>query len=158
MMEIMTESRWSAQLKGDDCAFCMPRDDENKHWQKIRSLNVSTLYLNKIQGYYGYSLLIFDKRHAIRASQLEKNEWALLCEDLRNAQIAIESVVNPDHINIEALGNQTAHLHWHIFPRYRDDPRWGWPIWTTTEEEMQMTVLPKDEFNALAEKIREALA
>ena len=153
----MTQSKWSAQLKGDDCPFCVPRDDDNKHWQKVISLNVSTLYLSKIQCYYGYSLLIFDDRHAIRASQLGKKEWALLCEDLRNAQIAIEAVVKPDHINIEALGNQTAHLHWHIVPRYFNDARWGWPIWTTTEEEMEMTSLPTREFNALAENIREEL-
>ena len=32
-------------------------------------------------------------------------------------------------MNYELLGNSDPHLHWHIIPRYKTDPRWGAPIW-----------------------------
>ena len=48
----------------------------------------------------------------------------------------------PDHINIASLGNVMPHLHWHIIPRYRADPRWGGPIWP---EEAQHRLTAADE-------------
>jgi diadenosine tetraphosphate (Ap4A) HIT family hydrolase len=33
----------------------------------------------------------------------------------------------PDHMNVESLGNVMPHLHWHIFPRCKNDGRWGAP-------------------------------
>jgi diadenosine tetraphosphate (Ap4A) HIT family hydrolase len=38
----------------------------------------------------------------------------------------------PPRINYECLGNQVAHIHWHVIPRHADDPDprnpvWGWP-------------------------------
>jgi len=32
-------------------------------------------------------------------------------------------------MDVELLGNSNPHLHWHIIPRYRSDPRCGRPIW-----------------------------
>jgi diadenosine tetraphosphate (Ap4A) HIT family hydrolase len=32
-------------------------------------------------------------------------------------------------MNYELLGNQVPHLHWHLFPRYRDDPNRLQPVW-----------------------------
>jgi diadenosine tetraphosphate (Ap4A) HIT family hydrolase len=51
--------------------------------------------------------------------------------DLAQAEAAIHASVTPDHINVESLGSTVPHLHWNIIPRYRSDPRWGRPIWTT---------------------------
>ena len=35
---------------------------------------------------------------------------------------AIETAFRPHKLNYELLGNQVPHLHWHLFPRYADDP------------------------------------
>ena len=35
----------------------------------------------------------------------------------------------PRKLNYELLGNSEAHLHWHLFPRYADDPNPLWPVW-----------------------------
>jgi len=158
-MEIcqMDEVRWQKQISGDNCPFCVPRVDENEHWSKVQTLNVSTLYLHKIQGYKGYCLLVFDPRHAVRPSELSSVEWSYFCTDLWRSQHAVERVLEPDHMNVAALGNQMAHMHWHIIPRYVDDPRWGAPIWTNTEEEMAIGTLPLHEFQSLIVKIREEL-
>lgn len=115
------------------------------------------LYLHKNQGYKGYCLLVFDLRHAVKPSQLSREEWASLCNDLWIAQNAIEPVTQPDHMNVAALGNQLAHLHWHIIPRYVGDPRWRGPIWTTSEVEMATATLPEGEFRYLTEQIKAKL-
>lgn len=44
----------------------------------------------------------------------------------------LPSSPTPPRINYECLGNQVAHIHWHIIPRHASDPDprnpvWGWP-------------------------------
>ena len=57
------------------------------------------------------------------------NEWQAYAADLHRVVHAIVSVCKPDHMNIESLGNLMPHLHWHVIPRYKNDGRWGQPIW-----------------------------
>jgi diadenosine tetraphosphate (Ap4A) HIT family hydrolase len=42
---------------------------------------------------------------------------------------AIELSCRPHKLNYELLGNQVPHLHWHLFPRYLDDPDRLHPVW-----------------------------
>ena len=46
---------------------------------------------------------------------------------------AVEQVVRqnfqPDKVNLASFGNMVPHLHWHIIPRWRDDPHFPEPIW-----------------------------
>ncbi len=149
---------WEHLADGNNCPFDSPRIDSNEHWDKVCALTVSTLYLHKIQTYRGYSLLVFDPRHAIRFEQLSENERSAFMLDLYRAQTGLRKVVRPDHINLESLGNAIPHLHWHIIPRYKNDPRWSFPIWMTTEQEMPQLKLPDVERNTLLRELRDALA
>jgi len=90
--------------------------------------------------------------------ELTPDEWRAMADDLFRAQRAVLAVAEPDHMNIESLGNVVAHLHWHIIPRYRNDPRWGQPIWATPLESMMDTRLPADERNDLIRRLRHAIA
>ena len=153
-MNPMTQERWQKLKSGEDCPLCAPRSDDNQFWLKVATLSVSTLYLHKIQTYRGYSVLVFDSRHSTCPNDLTTQEWASLCNDLHIAQSAIGKVTNPDHVNVASLGNQIAHLHWHIIPRYENDSRWGNPIWTTDEEEMEIVRLSNEEHQQLGEAIR----
>jgi ATP adenylyltransferase len=150
----MNKERWRELEMGIGCPFCTPRSEENDFWAKIASLAVSTLYLHKIQTYRGYCILIFDPRHATRPSQLSAEEWKEFCQDLYLAQGGIEAAVQPDHLNVASLGNQVAHLHWHIIPRYEGDARWGAPIWMTTAAEMEKFSLSPHEHETLVLEIR----
>jgi diadenosine tetraphosphate (Ap4A) HIT family hydrolase len=49
------------------------------------------------------------------------------------------------------------HLHWHIIPRYVDDPRWGMPIWTTPLSAMPDKRLGSDDRGSLLRHLRDAL-
>ena len=134
-----------------------PRPDSNDHWDLVAKLSVSSLYLTKNQTYRGHCQLMFDVRHAARPDQLTPDEWSAWCADLGRAQSAIMRTVRADHINIESLGNVVPHLHWHIVPRYRNDPRWGNPIWLTSLADMIETRISDDERDVLIEAIRSSL-
>lgn len=52
---------------------------------------------------------------------------------------AVEEVVRelfrPDKINLASFGNMVPHLHWHIIPRWRDDPHFPEPVWGRRQRE-----------------------
>lgn len=155
----MHESRpdWDALAAGEDCPFDPPRVEPNDHWDTVRRLDISTLCLLTNQAYRGHCILIFDARHVIRPDLLSAEEWSAWTGDLYKCTRAIVRVCKPDHINIESMGNVVPHLHWQIIPRYRDDGRWGAPIWTTTIEELAERRLAADERAGLIERLRIAL-
>jgi diadenosine tetraphosphate (Ap4A) HIT family hydrolase len=81
-------------------------------------------------------------------------------EDLRTSASAIYQTVKPDHMNYELLGNSNPHLHWHIIPRYKTDPRWGQPIWEDyprNEFNINRHVIPDDEIVSLVRAIQQHL-
>jgi diadenosine tetraphosphate (Ap4A) HIT family hydrolase len=149
---------WDALKKGAGCPFDGERAESNEHWDKIVSLSVSTLYLHRIQTYRGYSVLVFDPRHVTALTDLNARERIALMSDLCLAQEGMHRVLKPDHFNIESLGNQVPHLHWHIIPRYKNDPRWGLPIWMTAEADLPRASLPAADRAALLEDLKKALA
>jgi diadenosine tetraphosphate (Ap4A) HIT family hydrolase len=50
-------------------------------------------------------------------------------EEMARVAEATFRAFNPRKLNYELLGNSVAHLHWHLFPRYADDPNPQWPVW-----------------------------
>lgn len=146
----MEFSAWSQLAAGNGCRFDAPRPPVTDEWCFIASLGVSTLYLNRNQTYRGQCILILDLRHACRADELAAGEWAAFCADLHRAESAVQAAVRPDHMNVVSLGNVMPHLHWHIIPRYRTDPRWGKPIWP----EVPAATLGAAEQRALIDELR----
>jgi len=153
----MDEKRWNQFARGIGCPLDAPRTSSNEHWDLVAQLSASSLYLSTNQTYRGHCQLVFDPRHVARLDELSTDEWRAMADDLRRAQAAIVRAVNADHVNVESLGNIVPHLHWHIIPRYRDDPRWGLPIWRDSLEAMADTRLPIAERDALLVSLRRAL-
>ena len=150
------KNKWDRWAGGIDCPMCQPRPESNEYWDFVARLNISSLYLSKNQTYRGHCLLILDTRHATRPDHISFDEWALFCADLYTAEKALMQTLQPHHINIEMMGNVVPHLHWQIVPRYRSDPRWGAPVWTTTKDEMTVTALPQTAQIELVRKVRNA--
>jgi diadenosine tetraphosphate (Ap4A) HIT family hydrolase len=42
---------------------------------------------------------------------------------------ALIQVVQPEKVNLASLGNQVPHLHWHVIPRFKNDPHFPFAIW-----------------------------
>lgn len=152
----MTSADWDKLAAGQGCAFDAPRADNTAHWDKVASLSVATLYLPHNQMYRGHGVLVFDPRHATRLDELSGEEWVAYAADLHAAVKAIVAVCKPDHINVESLGNVMPHLHWHIVPRYKHDPRWGAPIWSESGQQPERR-LTSDDRADLRERLRDAL-
>jgi diadenosine tetraphosphate (Ap4A) HIT family hydrolase len=148
---------WKARVSGENCPFDLPRPDIAESLIKIEQLSISTLFLERIQTYRGHCVLVFDPRHVTRIDELAQDEWLKLSMDIQLAERALMRVFQPDHINIASLGQVVPHLHWHLIPRYQDDPRWGGPIWMTNAEEMPKVYLEERDYAARAEEIRREL-
>jgi diadenosine tetraphosphate (Ap4A) HIT family hydrolase len=153
----ITTLDWNGRVSGEQCPLDAPRSASNEHWDLVAALSVSSLYLTKNQTYRGYCQLIFDPRHVARLDQLTPDEWTTFASDVYVAETAVVQVLRPDHINVESLGNIVPHLHWHIVPRYRDDPHWGAPIWQVPLESMPDRRLADDDRDALILALRHAL-
>jgi diadenosine tetraphosphate (Ap4A) HIT family hydrolase len=58
---------------------------------------------------------------------------------LMQAVFAVESVqravIAPLKINLASLGNAVPHVHWHVIPRFADDPFYPQPIWGTRQRD-----------------------
>lgn len=87
----------------------------------------SIAVLGPWQFYTGYCLLI-TRDHATELSRLGSARHVHLAEMATLAE-AIENCFQPHKLNYELLGNIVPHLHWHIFPRYADDPERLRPVW-----------------------------
>jgi diadenosine tetraphosphate (Ap4A) HIT family hydrolase len=78
---------------------------------------------------------LHDLPAAVRTRFLD--EMALVAE-------AVFRAFAPRKLNYELLGNSVAHLHWHIFPRYEDDPNPQWPVWNNEQWLNAARVTPLD--------------
>jgi diadenosine tetraphosphate (Ap4A) HIT family hydrolase len=62
-------------------------------------------------------------------SDLSSADRAALMRVVFAAEAALVEVMAPDKINLASLGNVVPHLHWHVIPRFADDPHFPNPVW-----------------------------
>jgi diadenosine tetraphosphate (Ap4A) HIT family hydrolase len=80
------------------------------------------------QYYHGYCMLIASC-HATELNQLPDAVRRAHLDEMCLLAQAIEKCFRPHKLNYELLGNQVPHLHWHLFPRYKEDPDRLQPVW-----------------------------
>ena len=72
-------------------------------------------------------------RHVAEFSDLSIAER----EACMNAVVAVEQVLReqlqPTKINLAALGNMVAHLHWHVIARFAWDSHFPAPVWAASQ-------------------------
>jgi diadenosine tetraphosphate (Ap4A) HIT family hydrolase len=79
------------------------------------------LVLGPHQYYPGYSL-VFLKQHAREITELDPALQSAIFKDVMTAGSAVNKAFQPWKLNYSCYGNQVEHIHWHIFPRYWQDP------------------------------------
>ena len=47
----------------------------------------------------------------------------------------LRELLAPEKINLASLGNVVPHLHWHVIPRFTDDPHFPHSIWSASVRE-----------------------
>jgi diadenosine tetraphosphate (Ap4A) HIT family hydrolase len=147
---------WDELKRGIGCPLCPERRTIDNRLL-VRKLRLCTLYLAEGRTYHGACTLIVDVRHVNYTSELSWEEWSLIAQDLRDSERAVLRAFAPDHVNVESLGNTVPHMHWGLYPRYKDDGRWGQPIWTTRRSEMKWEPLSEAECADYVRRVNEAL-
>ncbi|WP_261132337.1 HIT family protein [Bacillus sp. Marseille-Q3570] len=112
-----------------DCPFCNPGKDpeqnivfENEHCYFL----LHPKHQEVLQG----AGVIVPKVHQKDAFALTKEEWEATNDLLQKAKLYIDEKYRPDGYtlgwNVGEVSNQTIlHAHFHIIPRYEDEPHAG---------------------------------
>jgi diadenosine tetraphosphate (Ap4A) HIT family hydrolase len=147
-----------------ECVFCcklaglasLPA--EEIVWQ----LPHSVVLLGTWQFYHGYCVVVA-RRHITELFHCGVEERQAYFEEMCLVAQAIAESFNPQKMNYELLGNQVPHLHWHLFPRYANDPQALKPVWLALgraeqdeAERRRLQTGPLDRA-ATAERIRQKL-
>jgi diadenosine tetraphosphate (Ap4A) HIT family hydrolase len=112
------------------------------------------VYLHDDQFFPGWTLLVL-KRHATELFELTPAERAQLIEEVSAVAQALQQAFGRVRkMNYELLGNQIAHIHWHVVPRLTDDPAPGRPVWEVGHQPRR---LPPDQRADRVGRIRAGL-
>lgn len=118
------------KLKAKDCLVCERiswiKDNKNPYF--VKEVKSGYIVLGDYQFYEGYTLLL-SKTHTNELHKLSKEERSQFLEDMAYAAEAVYKAFKPEKLNYELLGNTDSHLHWHLFPRYANDPKPNTAIW-----------------------------
>ena len=106
-----------------DCLLCQTPGGtilwQNEHLRVIDACDAS---------YPGFTRVIWTA-HVVEmtdlsaAEQTELLRVVLLVEQVQRAELI------PDKVNLAAFGNVVPHLHWHVIPRWLDDPHFPQAVW-----------------------------
>lgn len=76
----------------------------------------------------GYTRVIW-QAHVAEMTDLGTRERDELMQAVFFVENVQRQILQADKVNLAALGNMTPHLHWHVIPRWRDDPWFPESIW-----------------------------
>ncbi len=107
----------------NDCVLCA-EDGGTLIWKNDR-LRVIAVHEPDLPGY----TRVIWHAHIQEMSDLDTAQRDLFMRVVFQVEEVQREVLHPDKINLASLGNMTPHLHWHIVPRWRDDPWFPDSIW-----------------------------
>lgn len=111
------------------CELC-ERDGGELLWRDPRC---RVVYVDE-PGYPGFCRVIW-VAHVKEMSDLSDGDRAHCMRIVFAVESVLREVLRPEKINLASLGNLTPHLHWHVIPRFRDDPHFPNPIWGGRQRE-----------------------
>lgn len=76
----------------------------------------------------GFCRVIWN-RHVAEMTDLDAPSRALLMRVVYAVETGVRRCFAPDKVNLASFGNVVPHLHWHVIPRWRDDPYFPNPVW-----------------------------
>lgn len=113
----------------ENCPFCHPQADKD---QKIVFENDTCYFLqhNTQQDVLEGSGVIVPKAHRDNTFELTKEEWNDTYELLQQAKEYLNDEFSPDGYTLgwnvgEASNQSILHSHFHVIPRYNDEPLAG---------------------------------
>jgi diadenosine tetraphosphate (Ap4A) HIT family hydrolase len=92
------------------------------------------------QDYPGFIRVIWNA-HVRELTDLAPEDRAHLMHAVFAAEGVLRRVMQPLKMNVASLGNLTPHLHWHVIPRFADDPHFPGPVWAERRREPALETL-----------------
>lgn len=90
--------------------------------------NLCRVVLVAEPGYTGYCRVIWNT-HVAEMTDLGAADRAHCLRVVLAVESVLRELLAPHKVNLASLGNFTPHLHWHVIPRFRDDPHFPQAIW-----------------------------
>jgi diadenosine tetraphosphate (Ap4A) HIT family hydrolase len=87
-----------------------------------------------VEGYPGFLRVVL-ARHVAEMTDLEPTERVRVMHVVFAVERMLRELYRPDKMNLASFGNQVPHLHWHVIPRYRDDPHFPEPTWGAVQRQ-----------------------
>lgn len=106
-------------------------------------------------GYPGYCRVIW-QAHVKEMTDLSEDDRLYLMEVVFAVESVVRELLDPEKVNLASLGTLVPHLHWHVIPRFSDDPHYPQPIWSTARRAPQRA-LREVNTSALASALAAAL-
>lgn len=150
------DNAWCEGSKMKECEFCnaIKNNDSSKSdllAGELIKLRYSTVAFYKNQVFKGKFLVIFN-RHVEDLTELDQKESDEFYQEMLTVAKALKKIFKPDKMNYALLGNTIFHIHWHVIPRYKNDPNWGNPPWPHGE-----VYLPDEEVKQIIKKVKREL-
>ena len=79
--------------------------------------------------------------HAKEVTDLDPHAREELWHTVLAVEEAQREIFGPLKMNLASLGNAVPHVHWHVIPRFADDPFYPQPIWGVRQRETPAPVL-----------------
>lgn len=81
---------------------------------------------NRIPGFTRVVL----KKHIAEMSALSEKERIHVMNAVNAVETLMLRMMRPDKVNLASLGNMVPHLHWHVIPRWKNDPWFPDSVWS----------------------------
>ena len=96
-------------------------------------------------------LILVPERESVREiHELPARDRAVLIEEIAQASEALTRLVQPDKLNVGALGNIVPQLHVHVVARSASDSAWPGPVWGSGPA----VPYPEDELEEMCGRLR----
>ena len=79
-------------------------------------------------GYPGFCRVVWEA-HVKEMTDLSEDHRVHFMQVVFAVEAVLREQLDPLKINLASFGNAVPHLHWHIIPRYADDPHFPQPAW-----------------------------
>jgi len=116
--------------KHKSCLICqrIKLIEQGKNQFFIKKFKTGYAVLGDHQYFKGYCLFLCNI-HRVELHELDKDFRLKFLEEMSVLAKAIYKTVKPIKLNYELLGNTEKHLHWHIFPRHKQEKNLRAPVW-----------------------------
>jgi diadenosine tetraphosphate (Ap4A) HIT family hydrolase len=134
-----------------DCVLCS-EDGGHKVWAD----EFARVIVVADADYPGFCRVVL-AQHVREMTDLPEQAQSRLMRVVLATESAQRTLLRPDKINLASFGNQVPHLHWHVIPRFADDPHFRNPTFGNRRDGKPRAV-PADYADRLAQELARRLA